>query len=189
MFIVTGTSGTTYLMHLLTELECGTGYPVGHTVNPKGDFEWPIQEEVPRIIKNPKFSEELLLTINRCSWDVEHVYILLRNYNDIAKSAYEAKRKNETRNFPIRRASFITEELTEEQHLKFNHMKAASRIGLLMLDLVTAEIPYTFLLFPRIVTDPDYLYTKCALFHDVKYSMFLDAFNRIADVSKVHHDS
>ena len=192
MFVITGSSGTTYLMHLLTELGLDTGFPIGHPVNPQGDFEWTIKgkhvykENMPTIIKSPKLSDTLLDRAKRWDWDVERVYILMRNYEDIAKSWYDVDRAK-GRTTPKGKFPFITGDLTEEQHISLCHMKAAGRIGTLMLQLVTSKIPYTFLLFPRIVTDPDYLYTHCALFHDVKYQTFLEVFNRIADVKKVHH--
>ena len=192
MFVITGSSGTSYLMHLLTELGLDTGFPIGHPVNPQGDFEWTIsknhgcKENMPTIIKNPKLSDTLLDRAKRWDWDVEHVYILMRKYEDIAESWYGVDRAK-GRTIPKGNFPFITGDLTKEQHLSLGRMKASGRIGNLMLQLVTADIPYTFLLFPRIVTDPEYLYAQCSLFHDVEYQTFLETFNRIADVKKVHH--
>lgn len=186
--LVTGTGkcGTTFFMELLTELGFDTGYEPGTDVT-----EWNVQhsdavlEGQPHIIKSPSFNKNNRIRdlSDRWDWNVEHVYILLRDFEDVANNRW--KRWRHKSSMPVIEDQEYKR--NDEQWLTFKR-QAAAGVGSLMLQVVSEDIPYTFLMFPRIVTDPQYLYDnlKHTLPDVGPYDRFLEAFNKVADTGKVH---
>jgi hypothetical protein len=184
--IVTGTGrcGTSFFMKLLSELGFDTGFDASEpSVKPgSGDytgFEWRIRgryavDKQPAIIKNPNLCRDLLERVERWDWKIDHVYILMRDYDDVANHLWN--RRHEGR----------AEDTEKEGKLKEYKEIAARDIGNLMYQLVSEGIPHTFLLFPKIITDPKYLWLTCNLLRGVPYETFEAAFNKVADVNLVH---
>ena len=180
--IVTGSgkSGTTFFMELLTELGFDTGYEPGKV----GNGEWKIfgqaatLEGQPRILKTPWLCEApvLLDTRDRWDWHIERVYVLLRDYDEVADSRWNRHHIKYKLPMPEERDDLW------QRH----RMEASRNVGDLMLQVVSEEIPYTFLLFPRIVLDPEYLWFSCELFQTLDYETFKIGFDKVADLSKVH---
>lgn len=180
--IVTGSGkcGTTFLMELLTELGFDTGYKPGEV----GNGEWNVQhtdatlEGQPYILKSPAFgtNSRILDLRERWDWNVEHVYILLRDFDDVANNRWKRWRQ---------KSGLPTTGDRDDQWRNYKK-KAARCVGSLVLQVVSEEIPYSFLVFPRIITDPVYLYDTCDLLQKVSYEDFEAAFDKIADIDKVH---
>ncbi len=190
--IVTGSGkcGTSYFMKLLSELGFDTGFDPtdpstshGYTGDkPYKGFEWTIRgkhacrkEGQPRIIKDPYLCLDLMERAEKWDWDIEHVYILLRDYKDVANHQWHFRRDKST-------------SATEEDCKGDYELKAAKFVGNIVSTVITESIPYTFLMFPRIVTDPQYLYDnlKHTLPDVGPYDRFLQAFNKIADIKQIH---
>ncbi len=188
LVVGSGKCGTTYFMKLLSELGFDTGFDAGDSsdmVGYKGEtpyhgFEWEIrgkharQDRMPCIIKSPKLCVDMLERAERWDWQIEHVYILLRKYEDVGSHywRYGGARHIKT---------------DEEKFLKEYAEAAAQRVGNAVQNVVTANIPYTFLMFPRIVAEPLYLWSHCPLLADnISYETFRDAFDKVADVDLVH---
>ncbi len=188
--IVTGPGkcGTSYFMKLLSELGFDTGFDPtdpstshGYTGDKtyKG-FEWTIRgkhankEGQPRIIKDPHLCLDLMERAEKWDWDIEHVYILLRDYKDVANHHWHFRKDpNNT--------------LVEAEVKGSYELKAAKFVGNIVSTVVTESIPHTFLTFPQIVTEPLYLWAHCPLITDnISYDTFRDAFDKVADVKKVH---
>lgn len=185
--IVTGPGrcGTTYFMKLLTELDFDTGFSKTHpSVKPEGwvgpwqRFEFGIRgrhahkaRKQPSIIKNPHLCRDLIKRAARWGWDIDHVYVLIRDYDNIADHLWDRRHKGE----PF-----------DKEIWQVYRDVAARDVGDLMYQLISEDIPYTFLTFPRIVTDPHYLWSTCALFKDISYEEFEVAFNTVADINQVH---
>lgn len=182
-----GKCGTTFLMELLTELGLDTGYKPGEV----GSGEWNVQhsdatlEGQPYILKSPSFgtNKRILDLRERWDWNIEHVYILLREFDDVANNRWNSWRKKA--GLP---ASDDQEYKRKDEKWRGYKRKAARSVGCAVLQVASEEIPYTLLMFPRIVTDPQYLYDKMKhTLPDVgPYDKFLEVFNKIADINKVH---
>ena len=191
--IVTGPGhcGTTYFMKLLSELGFDTGFDaagpsaqrLANDKNPWHGFEWPIRgkhavkENMPRIIKSPKICMDLMGRAAVWDWNIEHVYILLRDYKDIANHRWTYKHPTKTGGI---------RDLAEAEHKQANETKAAMWVGNIVYTVVSENIPYTFLMFPRIVTDPYYLWSTCGLFKTMLYTQFKAGFDKVADIQDVH---
>jgi hypothetical protein len=172
-------------MELLTELGLDTGYASGKV----GNGEWNVQhsdavlEGQPYILKSPAFgtNKRILDLRERWGWNVEHVYILLRDFDDVANNRW--KRWRQKKGLP----SIEDQEYKRKDWRWRSYKKKAARcVGSLMLQLVSENIPYTFLMFPQIITDPEYLYNNCVLLQEVSYETFKASFDKIADTNKVH---
>jgi hypothetical protein len=181
--IITGSGqcGTTFLVDLLTELGFDTGYTPEQQGDPKGSREWTIRgeharkERMPYILKNPRLCLDLLERAERWDWNIRHVYLLLRDYECVANN------KN------TRRGSARSPGKTKEESIEIYKTMASSFVGQAVLQVVKAELPYTFIMFPRSISDPKYLFEKLSfVLNGMSYETFLVGFNQIADPSKVH---
>ncbi len=199
-----GKCGTSFIMRLLSELCEDTGWSplrAEMAVEKQHDFpfEWPIEmgsaPDRPRILKHPMMVRWLEDAAVHWNWDVKHVFACVRNPEDIAAHIYQHEKDNPITEIEgyCERTSFLkgANEITEAETREYLRMNAASCTGDLMLQVARMEVPFTLLLFPRTVKDPYYLYAMLApVLHGVGlYERFEEAFNKIADPSKVHYDS
>lgn len=194
-----GNCGTTFLMKLFCELGLDTGWTSEEVEallkkRPRASFEWPVRGErallhlpQPYILKHPHLCFDLRSRIERWGWNVEHIYVLLREYEHIASHKHKQYFGREVQ--PRRyRESFLKDGmLTDMEFRDYHKMKAASFIGNIMIPLVEDNIPHTFIMFPRMITDPVYLFDRLSfVLGEVSYTDFLQGFNKLADVKKVH---
>ena len=177
LFTGTGRAGSTLVMRLLTDIGFDTGYT---GTEESHDYEWHIRgeqsskEHQPRIIKDATLCLDLLKRTAKWDWEIDHVYIIMRDYTDVANHKFYNRHNDE-------------EGLAnKDRYMKEYKDKAAKYVGLLMWQLVSADISHSFLIFPRIVTDPEYFYNNCALLQEVSYETFKASFDRVVDVNKVH---
>jgi hypothetical protein len=112
---------------------------------------------------------------------VEHVYILLRDFDHVANNRWKRERHKKGLP-PIEDQEYKRRDESWRAHKK----RAARCVGSLVYQVVSEDIPHTFLMFPRIVQDPEYLYCNCPLFTGYSYEVYLKAFEKIADLEKVH---
>ena len=199
--IITGSGncGTTFLIKLLSELGLDTGWTAEEVKEavkhrPTSSFEWPVRGErsllhlpQPYILKHPHLCFDLRGRIERWDWNVEHVYVLLREWEHVASHKHQQYFGREEQ--PQRyRESFLKEGiLTDTEFKEYHEMKAASAIGNIMIPLVEDNIPHTFIMFPRMITDPVYLFYRLnVVLGEMRYTDFLEGFNKIADVKEVH---
>ena len=191
--IVTGPGkcGTSYFMKLLSELGFDTGFDAADSSVIAGydgekkyhGFEWTTRgkhakkEGQPRIIKDPYLCLDLLERAKKWDWDIEHVYILLRDYKDIANHQWHFRHKKHR----------VPDGSTEEEYKERFETKAAQFVGNITNTVISERIPHTFLTFPRIVTEPTYTWGNCELLKDsVSYGVFLKSFYKVTDISNVH---
>lgn len=185
--IITGTGkcGTGFFIELLTELGFDTGYEPGNIE----ESEWKVigegskLEGQPYIIKKPSFcnNKNLLKIRDMWDWHIDHVYILLRDYDDVANNKW--KRARFKAGLPL-----IEDQEYKRGDHKWRHIRqqSSASVGGIMFQVISEDIPYTFLMFPRIVTDPEYLWSNCKLLQTLDYETFKIGFDKIADLSKVH---
>ncbi len=180
-----GKCGTTFFIDLLTELGLDTGYTPGDIRAGEWDVMFPNAqaESQPYIIKSPFFCTEgrIAEMIERWDWNVERVYVLLRDYNFVANNMW--KRYRDKHGWPE-----ITDQEYKRKDEKWLHYKnkAARFVGYMMFQLVSLDIPYTILMFPRIIEDPEYLWSNCELLQSLDYETFKLGFDKVADLDRVH---
>lgn len=201
--IITGSgkSGTTFLVHLLTALGLDTGYTMDTiedniSVKSWGGLEWPIRgrkakDPSPRIIKNPVLCFDLLERAKRWNWEIEHVYVSIRKFNEVASHRYY---RNDTHRLfetltPEQREieQALVSSLSLEDIIKLEAARGASHIGYLMEQLTDMNIPCTYMKFPRTVKDVEYCRQKLMyLVKDIPKDRFSEVYSSIADADKVH---
>ncbi len=175
--IVTGVgrSGTTFLMQLFTQLNMDTGF---NDIYDSIDLECNAgmegfvlneDEKVPYIIKSPFLCTKLESILQGNSKIViDHAIIPIRDLHSASQSRIKIGDGKQGGLFGTR-----------------DPKKQVSTLGVklykLMYTLTKYDIPTTMLLFPRIVTDPKYLFSKLApLLKDIEYPYFLWAFHRVS---------
>lgn len=192
--IITGSSkcGKTFFMKVLTELGFDTGYDPDTYLDPAhagyiDDAEWKVSgegsnlENQPYILKKPSYCRYLLILREKWDWNIEHVYICLRDFDHVANNKWKRDR------FKVGLPEIDDQDYKRGQLSWRKHRHRAMRdVGQLMFNVVSEDIPYTFLMFPRIVTDPEYFWSNCALLQRVDYETFKVAFDKIVDLSTVH---
>lgn len=206
IIVGSGKCGTTFLMRLLTVLGLDTGYStdnmhlhISETSN--GGLEWPIRgrkskHPSPRIIKNPKLCLDLLERMDRWGWNIEHLYISIRDFKLVAKHRFYRNKISKVEDTVIsdlkgekgeKQKEFIGS-LSDEEVLHIKAMRAASTVGYLMEQLTKVEIPYTLINFPRSVDDPEYCWSKLKyLVEGMDKQNFLRAHQRTVDLKKVRY--
>ncbi|CAN5713556.1 hypothetical protein BH11VER1_BH11VER1_26480 [soil metagenome] len=185
--IITGTRscGTTFLVHLLTQLGLDTGFTEASSTilpNCNAGMEWDIRHaEAPYIVKSPFLCSQIDEIMMRGDISIEHVFVPIRDLF----SAAESRRDGEHRTAPapgitpggvwgVERAEDMEAFLAQEFHALF-------------VALAKWDIPHTLLSFPRTVNDPAYLYAKLKhLLGDREYSDFLEVFTAVAKPQLVH---
>ena len=169
-----GKCGTTFLVQLLTYCGVDTGYTpetFQQSLDKTGaGGEWNISQKglpTPYIIKNPGFCIHLSGTAAWHEWEVEHVYVCMRPYDQIL-----AHQKDQAQ---------------YDANVLLLFTGIATHVGQLMEHLVFRDIPYTIVKFPNIVKDPKYCYEKILPLINIRYDEFLKIYNRVADLKKVHY--
>ncbi len=201
--IITGTgrAGTTFLVRLLTHLGCDTGFdsrtmellPATQAARigamnmfetARAGLEMDVRSPVaPYIVKTPFFcdwAEEVLASNIR----IDHAIVPVRRFAAAAASrAYvqttSAGSGNRVRKVPGGLWDVETADTQVDMlRLKFTRLIEA---------LVRYDVPITFLAFPRLVRDPDYLHQKMRfLLKDIDVAAFRSAFASIVRPEWVH---
>jgi hypothetical protein len=184
--IITGTgrAGTTFLVRLLGALGLDTG--IGERNFDRKYFEHcnaGLEHEIldpktPYIIKNPVLCETLGPALATGRFVIDHAYIPIRELGTVAASRAAVGGVDRSRpgglwgtSDPSRQSAVMGELFHGLVHT-----------------LVANEIPHTFILFPRMVTDPAYAYRKLEFLmkRGISFDTFLGAFKRTANPSLVH---
>jgi hypothetical protein len=184
--IITGTgrAGTTFLVRLLGELGLDTGiternFDRKYFDHCKAGLEHDILDaKTPYIIKNPALCETLGPALATGRFVIDHAYIPIRELGEVAASRATVGGVDGSRPGGLWGTA---------DPVKQGAVMAQLFHGLVHT-LVVNEIPHTFILFPRMVTDPKYTYRKLEfLMTKVRaFGVFNEAFRRTADPSLVH---
>jgi hypothetical protein len=208
--IITGTgrAGTTFLVHLLTELELDTGYTpdeVREQIDPRSQagLEYDLWERrrkrtlgdwlrqpkhtirdlvngpapAPYIVKGPALCETLGQLATCHDLAIDHVYIPIRDLEAAAMSRARVGGAHGSVPGGLWKTGDPRQQKAVLAEMFFN----------LVHTLTMHDLPYTFLLFPRLVEDADYTRRKLwFLVKDVDPALFHAAFEKVADRSLVH---
>ncbi|HEY4248935.1 MAG TPA: hypothetical protein VGM64_19075 [Lacunisphaera sp.] len=183
--IITGTgrAGTTLLVRLLTELGLDTGYD---RKNWRRDFDEHctaglerniVDEDSPRIVKNPALCAALPLLLAQGTVSVEHAIIPIRALDDATHSRIR-----------IGGDGSVPGGLMGTTQASGQKAVLAENFHGLMHALTLYEIPHTLLDFPRFALDVHYAWEKLhPVFDTIGFIDFATAFARVSDPGLIHN--
>ena len=184
--IITGTgrAGTTFLVRLLGALGLDTGiternWDRKYFEHCNAGLEHEILDpKTPYVIKNPALCDTLGAALDTGRFVIDHAYIPIRGMDSVVASRAAVGGEDGSRPGglwgtaqPARQGAVMGEMFHRLVHT-----------------LVVHEIPHTFILFPRMVTDPAYAFRQLEFLMNtgISYEMFLGAFKRTANPGLVH---
>ena len=105
----------------------------------------------PKIFKDPRLTNTLYDLISERSLNVQHLFILIRDYE---KSALSRQKKDMW--------FFDEKRLNDKSKTKLQHQIEFNKIQIaeIMLTVAEYDIPHTILSFPKFAEDKNYLYEK-----------------------------
>lgn len=183
----TGRAGTTFLVQLLTRLGLDTGFDednIDVLAPAYAGLErvfW--ADDAPYIVKTPLFCDISPELFRSGAVRIERAIIPVRRFEAAAASRVHVQKA----------ATGLADGESVPGGL-WGSKIAADQPALLRLKftrliemLVDLDVPITFLMFPRLVQDPDYLYDKLRfLLADIEISAFREAFRAIVRPEWVH---
>jgi hypothetical protein len=166
--IITGSgrAGTSFLLLLLNRLGFDTGYPMyqePYNDGTRAGCEWQINatyeeadsvikaaiDEAPRVMKSPEWGLMMKEFVRRGIMEVDHCYIPVRDLDVAAASRIDAG---------------LFWQVCETDAYNYLVMDQASvhalALGRALEACLMCDIPYTIMLFPRLVTDEGYCWCK-----------------------------
>jgi hypothetical protein len=200
--IITGTgrAGTSFLVQLLTSLGLDTGYrPEDLEKRLNNVARAGLEQDLPGpdspyIIKRPRFCEEAEAVLQRGDILLEHVFVPMRDLAAAAESRRFVTREAHAQWSPWKR--FFKKvrgrdgvpggEFAAEQGLSQETL-LLQRIYKLVYTLSDTHIPVTFLRYPRLVKDSEYLFQKLSpILNGLGYERFRAVFAQTARPDLVH---
>jgi hypothetical protein len=172
-----GRSGTTFLVRLLTHLGLETGFTKEQCdtlINPisKAGLEFDLRSQCcPYIVKNPWFCLYANEVLQDESIMLDHVLIPIRDLHSAAESRRRVAREGEE-------AGGLW--LTESQKVGDQEIILGQNLYSLCFWLTKYQVPFSFVLFPRLAEDANYLYAALGnLVKDIPFQDFNDIFNLV----------
>ena len=182
----TGRAGTTFLVQLLTRLGLDTGYQadtIEVSLLARAGLEMDIlAPTAPYIVKSPNLCD-LVEEVLASSVRIEHAIIPIRQFDAAAASrAYVQKITTGSADGKTVVGGLWRTDKADEQ-VSVLRVKFTKLIEV----LVRHDIPMTFLSYPRLVRDPDYLYGKLQfLLADIDLATFRKTFDELVRPEWVH---
>ncbi len=197
--IITGTgrAGTTFLVQLLTALGLETGFKEIHEgvyENCNAGMERDlIESSAPYIVKNPSLCDDLAQILQTGEYVIDHAFIPVRSLEAATQSRIQvfnqAKPNGGYLRLLLKGSKYkpIPGGLIDTDNPDEQRCILAQKLYNLIYTLTIHDIPHTFLHFPRIIKDEQYLYKKLApILGGIDYSGFLKAFYYVAKPELVH---
>jgi hypothetical protein len=182
-----GRAGTTFLIHLLTELGQDTGfqgindpsyYPAARAGLEKNLFD----PEGPTVIKSPFLCDHVDDVLAK-GIAIRHVIIPVRDFASAAKSRQhvQIETTGSVDGPPVAGGLWDTDRASDQVAV-LEH-----KFAKLVEGLTRHDIPMTFVSFPRITVDENYLFSKLTpIFPSLRPKRFYVAFGKIARPDLVH---
>lgn len=185
----TGRAGTTFLVQLLTELRLDTGFDSPKAAifeNCNAGMEQDIRlPGAPYIVKDPWLCERLDEILTEQDLVIDHAFVPVRDLYAAAESRRDVMRRNPEL-IPL---GDVPGGLWLTSDPGMQESVLTVRLYRLIYTLAKRSIPVTFLHFPRLVQDPDYLFTRLQPLLQgpgVDRAAFAQAFERVARPELVH---
>jgi hypothetical protein len=176
-----GRSGTTFLIRLLSRLGCDTGF-TGY--EPEDDRHHAGLEKITlpwsEIVKSPVLCDLLPNFLDQ-GVSVRHVIIPIRRLDHAAESRRRVQRESGT-DEAVDAGLWRSSPESQENVL-------ATQLYALMVTLSDREIPFTFISFPRLATDCDYLLSSLKLIPRLitcSDETFRETFNALSRPEWIH---
>ena len=187
--IITGTgrAGTTFLVQLLTALHLDTGFSSldeSLDANCNAGMEWdPRNANAPYVVKNPWLCDYLDEWLDDDDVIIDQAIIPVRDLFPAAESRRDVVRRSSSDLPP----SEIPGGLWHTTEPEKQETVLTQQLYKIIHAIAKRDIPVTFLYFPRLIYDPQYLYGKLHfLLSDLGYAQFLEVFHQIAKPELVH---
>jgi hypothetical protein len=180
----TGRTGTTFLVQLLTALGLDTGFSSPLLkINPdsRAGLEWDIQrEDAPYVVKNPALCERLEEILETGKIVVDFAIVPIRSLHASAESRRTVARASKKRRTPG--GLWLTKSPARQEAV------LAQQLHQLVYALVKHDVPLIWLHFPRLVQDPQYLFSKLGpILPGKDWESFLQAFRAVSRPELVHN--
>lgn len=202
----TGRAGTSFLVELLTHLGLDTGFAPADLARNKDEvaragFEFDIRDPLsPHIVKSPWFCDYAEEVFQRSDIRVEHLFVPMRDITAAAESRRQVQERQIKKLSAWRRLRTLLGlrrcDLagglvhTSSQAAGSQEAVLQGQFYQLILAATTAEVPTTFLRFPRLVRDPAYLFAKLRpALGEISYADFLPVFEAVAKPKLVNRFS
>jgi hypothetical protein len=185
----TGRAGTTFLVQLLTALKLDTGFQDidSHIFqDSQAGMEWDIRSpDAPYIVKSPWLADYLLEVLAAGTCVIDHAFVPVRDLYAAAASRARVTAVRDLGLYPEPQSApgglWHTDDPTKQSDV------LTGQLYKLIHALVKYDVPHTFLYFPQIIHEPDYLYHKLTPVLDgLNYETFLSAFHEVAKPELVH---
>lgn len=190
MILVTGTgqSGTTAFLLLLEALGLDTGKKHEFLRDEKmwKEIEQGKIPKWPSVIKHlGGFCYNLNSHVDRWNWKVDHIFIVLRNLDQLAR-----KKATKPEKFFRAKALKISNEklrnLSEDNKKEIIKDNAKDQIGALIFNILDRDYPFSLVEYPKYTENLDYCYKKISPIIPCTWDTFLQAHNKAIDKSKVN---
>jgi hypothetical protein len=183
----TGRAGTTFLVLLLSELGLDTGFNADRAAGRidevgRAGLEHDIRRDgSPYVVKNPRFCTYAADVVARDDIAIDHVFVPIRDLHAAAES-----RRQVSGAAPVQG---VGGGLWHTSSTAPGDQEAAllQQLYELLVVLSGTAIPVTLMRYPRLVTDPAYLFDKLRpVLGDIEYETFVAAFRKFARPDLVH---
>lgn len=177
-------------MRLFSRLGLETGFKPDTPVERKSHagYEWPLprlatwmgKPDCPRVIKNPALCETLDNMLTRKQFGVEHVLVPVRDLFAAAESRRRVQALSPGAPPNVRVDGGLISAGRQEVAL-------SRRFHQLMVTIAKYELSYSMLLFPRLATDPEYLYKRVGFLDGLgDWEKFRTAFAAVSQPELIH---
>jgi hypothetical protein len=185
----TGRAGTTFLVQLLTALGQSTGYRDNSAVAPNcdGGMESDLRKpEAPYFVKDPWLCDSLGDILKTDKVVIDHAFVPVRDLYAAAESRRDVSRRTGPDVYaafgPVVPGGCWPTDRDESQESVLTR-----KFYTLLETLAAHDIPTTLLHFPRLATDPKYLFGKLACcLPSIGYDAFARAFRQTSRPEKIH---
>jgi hypothetical protein len=185
----TGRAGTTFLVQLLTALGQDTGYRDFSAVAPScdGGMESNLRSpDAPYFVKDPWLCDSLADILRDGNVVIDRAFVPVRDLYAAAESRRDVSRRTGPEVYaafgPVVPGGCWPSVLQEEQEIVL-----ARKFYQLLETLAEYDVPTTLLHFPRLATDPAYLYRKLGRYlPNIGYHQFERTFRETSRPEKIH---
>jgi hypothetical protein len=183
--IITGTgrAGTSFIVQLLSHLGKETGFETLFPFNliAKGGLEFDIRKDnAPYIVKAPAICSYIDEILSNETIVIDHAFIPIRDLEAAARSRVDVQER-----FGVSKTVPGGLVFTEDPQRQAGVL--AELFHNLIFALTRADIPMTFIAYPRLIRDCDYLYEKLKpLVADIDRDRFCEAFHKVRQPEWVH---
>lgn len=155
---------------MIPDVRAGLEYHVSYADNVES------LSTLPKIIKNPRLSFMLGRLLRESRIDLDYVLACVRDLREVAASKMESGKKHAQERYYHKSRRDVRKD-------------SAAQLGEMAASLVLHEVPHTFIAFPRMVYDPEYLFVQLqpVLRCQIEPKDFHEAHAELARKDFVHH--